>query len=141
MIKYGMDILGAIKKIFVKEQPQPIVVEQKRLPKSLMAEYKQDFSKFEEFNSKHRPHQINALKHLRDETIGQITIPTGTGKTRIQVDVHISDMIEKTKNNTKMTLTLALSYGSREEITKTIQEISLALYWRCCCNSNNRRSP
>ena len=99
MIKYGMDILGAIKKIFVKEQPQPIVVEQKRLPKSLMAEYRQDFSKYENFHSKHRPHQHKALKHLENETIGQITIPTGTGKTRIQVDVHISDMIEKTKNN------------------------------------------
>ncbi len=99
MIKYGMDILGAIKKIFFKEQPQPIVVEQKRLPKSLMAEYRQDFSKYENFHSKHRPHQHKALKHLENETIGQITIPTGTGKTRIQVDVHISDMIEKTKNN------------------------------------------
>ncbi len=94
-----MDILGAIKKIFVKEQPQPIVVEQKRLPKSLMAEYRQDFCKYENFHSKHRPHQHKALKHLENETIGQITIPTGTGKTRIQVDVHISDMIEKTKNN------------------------------------------
>jgi superfamily II DNA or RNA helicase len=94
-----MDIFGAIKKIFVKEQPQPIVVEQKRLPKSLMAEYRQDFSKYENFHLKHRPHQHKALKHLQNETIGQITIPTGTGKTRIQVDVHISDMIEKTKNS------------------------------------------
>lgn len=99
MIKYCMDIFGAIKKIFVKEQPQPIVVEQKRLPKSLMAEYRQDFSKYENFHSKHRPHQHKALKHLENEIIGQITIPTGTGKTRIQVDVHISDMIEKTKNS------------------------------------------
>ena len=98
MIKYGMNILNAIKKIFVKEQPQPIVVEQKKLPKSLMAEYREDFSKFDDFHAKHRPHQIKALNHIKDESIGQITIPTGTGKTRIQVDVHISDMIEKTKN-------------------------------------------
>jgi len=38
---------------------------------------------------------------------------------------ELQDVIENTKNNTRMTLTLALSYGSREEITKTIREISV----------------
>ena len=43
-------------------------------------------------------------------------------------------VMEQTETNTHMTLTLALSYGSREEITKTIQEISLKV-------KNNLISP
>ena len=38
---------------------------------------------------------------------------------------ELKDVIESTANNKKMILTLALSYGSREEIIKTVKEISL----------------
>jgi len=37
---------------------------------------------------------------------------------------ELQDVMKNTENNTRMTLTLALSYGSREEIVKTIREIS-----------------
>ena len=37
---------------------------------------------------------------------------------------ELSEVIETTKTNTRMTLTLALSYGSREEIISVVKEIS-----------------
>jgi len=37
---------------------------------------------------------------------------------------ELSDVISKTKDNTRMTLTLALSYGSREEIIAAVKNIS-----------------
>jgi len=37
---------------------------------------------------------------------------------------ELDKVMKLTQNNTRMTLTLALSYGSREEITKTVKEIS-----------------
>jgi undecaprenyl diphosphate synthase len=37
---------------------------------------------------------------------------------------ELNEVIEKTKNNTRMTLTLALSYGSREEILNAVKNIA-----------------
>lgn len=38
---------------------------------------------------------------------------------------ELHDVVEKTKLNNRMTLTVALSYGSREELMSTIKEISI----------------
>lgn len=37
---------------------------------------------------------------------------------------QLCDVLDKTKENTKMTLTLALSYGSREELVNVVKKIS-----------------
>ena len=61
-------------------------------------------------------------------TIGNIdSLPT-------KVSIELKDVVEKTKNNSRLTLTLALSYSSREELIKTIKEISLKV-------KNNLISP
>jgi undecaprenyl diphosphate synthase len=42
-----------------------------------------------------------------------------------KVYTELNDVIEATKTNNRMSLTLALSYGSREELLNTVKEISI----------------
>jgi len=66
--------------------------------------------------------------NIKLSTIGNLnSLPTKVAK-------ELKDVIKKTKDNNRLTLTLALSYGSREELIKTIKEISLKV-------KNNLISP
>ena len=56
--------------------------------------------------------------NIRRNTIGNF------GLLPASVQKELRAVIERTKNNTHMTLTLALSYGSREEIVTAIKTIS-----------------
>ncbi len=57
--------------------------------------------------------------NIKLNSIGDIkTLPT-------KVFNELVDVIERTKNNTQMTLTIALSYGSRDELINTVKEISI----------------
>jgi|SRR5690554_28285 len=64
--------------------------------------------------------EINSLQEneIKLNAIGNLhKLPTS-------VYNELTKAMDETKNNKKLTLTLALSYGSREEIIKTVQEIS-----------------
>jgi undecaprenyl diphosphate synthase len=65
--------------------------------------------------------EISTLQdnNIKLSTIGNIEALPSKAKR------ELLEVMDKTKNNDRMTLTLALSYGSREEITKAIKEISI----------------
>lgn len=56
--------------------------------------------------------------NIRLNSIGSLEMLPATARK------SLLEVIEKTKNNTRMTLTLALSYGSRDEIIQAVREIS-----------------
>lgn len=64
--------------------------------------------------------ELNTLvkNNIKLNTIGNIeNLPK-------KAQAELAEVVEKTKNNTSLTLTLALSYGSREEIVNVIRNIS-----------------
>jgi undecaprenyl diphosphate synthase len=64
--------------------------------------------------------ELNTLvkNNIKLNTIGNIeNLPE-------KAQSELAEVVEKTKNNTSLTLTLALSYGSREEIVNVIRNIS-----------------
>ncbi|MFV0541710.1 MAG: isoprenyl transferase [Aestuariibaculum sp.] len=63
------------------------------------------------------------LKSLNENNIKLLAIGNLSQLPR-KVSKELTDIIEQTKHNTGMTLTIALSYGSREEILNTVKEIS-----------------
>ena len=67
------------------------------LPKALTSKYSFNEKAFDNFIAKLRDHQKDALQATKTAYRGQVSIPTGTGKTYIQVAIHIKDMLEKSK--------------------------------------------
>ena len=59
--------------------------------------YKQNFSYFDQYLECHRQHQVEALLAACKSYKGQIISPCGTGKTRIQISLHVQEMIDYTK--------------------------------------------
>jgi len=69
-----------------------------RLPKALGVVYKMNIAPFLKYLKTMRKHQKGAYLALTKNTIGQVSIPTGTGKTRLQVGIHLHEMIKATKH-------------------------------------------
>ncbi len=65
----------------------------------------------------------NELKTLQDNNVRLQTIGN-TNKLPKNIQKELLEVIEKTKNNTRTNLTLALSYGSREELLNAVKTIS-----------------
>ncbi len=64
------------------------------------------------------------IKTLQDNNIKLCTIGN-LSTLPVKVHKELSEVMEKTKLNDRMTLTVALSYGSREELINTVKEISV----------------
>ena len=65
----------------------------------------------------------NELKTLQENNVRLQTIGN-TDKLPKNIQKELNEVIEKTKNNTRTNLTLALSYGSREELLNVVKSIS-----------------
>ena len=63
------------------------------------------------------------LKTLQDNNI-KLNVIGNLEKLPKTAQTELLDVIDKTKDNSRMTLTLALSYGSREEIVNAVRIIS-----------------
>jgi undecaprenyl diphosphate synthase len=63
------------------------------------------------------------IKTLQDNDI-RLTAIGNLNMLPKKVHEELKEVINSTKNNSRMTLTLALSYGSREELTHAIKEIT-----------------
>ncbi len=83
-------------------RPQPEV---KTLMKLLVSSLKKEIKTLQENN-------------IRLNCIGNIAMLPKSAQ------AQLLEVIEKTKNNSRMTLTLALSYGSREEILRAVRAIA-----------------
>jgi undecaprenyl diphosphate synthase len=101
--KLGIDFLTLF--AFSTENWNRPKIEVDTLMKLLVSSLKKELKTLQSNNIK-----LNAIGNLDN-------LPTGVRK-------ELTEVIEKTKANTRMTLTLALSYGARDEIINAVKIIS-----------------
>ncbi len=69
------------------------------IPSTLLKKYILNLDYFYNWRKDHREHQLNAIDACSEAILGQVSLPTGTGKTRVQIDLHIQEMIKLQNNN------------------------------------------
>ena len=79
--------------------PTVATVPKPKAPRALPA-YAVKHSAFQKFSDGHREHQAASIAACEGKDIGQISIPTGTGKSRIQEHLHLLDMLDKNEQGT-----------------------------------------
>ena len=97
-----MNFINTFKTGPIKDFENPVMSQEVlnvNLPKMLQTTYKQNFATFTNWLNNNRDYQNEALEAIKNNTIGQVAIPTGTGKTRIQIASHVTKMIERTIAN------------------------------------------
>jgi hypothetical protein len=66
---------------------------------STTSTYKPSYETFYNWTKHHRNHQQRAVEECYRNTVGQVSLPTGVGKSRVQIHLHVQKMIDNTANN------------------------------------------
>lgn len=69
----------------------------RRLSQYRVQQYSRNFESLDKYCSLHREHQVEAIRAASTSDKGQIISPCGTGKTRVQISLHIKEMIDLTQ--------------------------------------------
>ena len=85
-------------------------------------------SVYDAFIAENRQHQTDALTAIDEIDRGQIILPTGTGKTRIQVAMIVKDMLTKAQDGTLGVYVIA---SHRLLLNKQLMDELLDLCLRC----------
>ena len=122
----NLDSLKVTEKEFNKVIPKTFETPKSSIPMALQVQYKENFESFDKWEDNHRKHQTNAINACESNVIGQICLPTATGKTRVQIDLHIKEMIKRQKEGNYSCFVIAAHRLSLcQQLLKELIEISV----------------
>jgi predicted helicase len=84
---------------------------------------------YQAFKDEHRPHQLEAIEKCAKDNKGQVISPCGTGKTRIQISLHVETMLAKNDEGAVCVIAshrLSLNRQLRDELVKVLIECGIS---------------